>query len=78
MAFASAVAYCVPALITGGVVSRYAFCFVPLLSVAGAYVLAQFAIYDKKKRFITYIFSVVYILLISIALYIGAHPSLIL
>lgn len=78
MAFASAVAYCVPALITGGVVSRYAFCFVPLLSVAGAYVLAQFATYDKKKRFITYIFSVVYLLLISIALYIGAHPSLIL
>ena len=68
--FASAVAYCVPALITGGVVSRYAFCFVPLLSVAGAYVLANLAAYDRKQKHIVYIFSVVYILLISIALYI--------
>ena len=77
-AFASAVAYCVPALITGGVVSRYAFCFVPLLSIAGSYVLAHFATYNKKQKSICYIFAMAYLLLLSVALYIGSHPSVIL
>lgn len=78
IAFASAIAYCVPALITGGVVSRYAFCFVPLLSISGAYVLSCFTSYDKKQKNISYIFAIAYLLLVSLALYIGAHPSIIL
>ncbi|MBO7317629.1 MAG: hypothetical protein J6U43_02790, partial [Bacteroidales bacterium] len=78
LAFASAAAYCVPAFISGGVVSRYAFCFVPMLSIVGAYVLAHLVTYSKRRRKIAVAFAVVYVGLISIALYVGAHPSIIL
>ena len=77
MALASAVAYCVPAFVTGGVVSRYAFCFVPLMSVMGAYVMTRMATYKKSQRRVAVIFAIFYVLLLATALYVGAHPSLI-
>ena len=77
MALASAVAYCVPAFVTGGVVSRYAFCFVPLMSVMGAYVMTRMATYNKSQRRVVVIFAIFYVLLLATALYVGAHPSLI-
>lgn len=78
MALVSAMAYCVPALITGGVVSRYAFCFAPLLTVMGGYVLAHIATYNKWQKRVGVAFAVSYILLLSAALLVGANPSIIL
>ena len=78
MALVSAMAYCVPAFISGGVVSRYAFCFVPMLSVVGAYTLVHIHTYSKQYKRVAIPFTVAYVVLISIALYIGANPSVIL
>ena len=77
-ALVTAIAYCIPAFITGGAISRYAFCFVPLLSIMGGYVLAHIHTYDKKRKQVIYMLSATYFLLIGIALYIGANPSLII
>lgn len=78
MALVSAMAYCVPALITGGVVSRYAFVFAPLLTIMGGYVIAHIATYNKRQKRVGVVFAVSYILLLSVALLVGANPSIIL
>ncbi len=78
MALVSGMAYCVPALITGGVVSRYAFCFTPLLTIMGAYVLVQVRSYNRRQRRIAYVFVMSYTILLSVALLVGANPSIIL
>lgn len=76
-ALGAGIAYCIPAFISGGTVSRYAFCFVPLLSVVGAYVICR-ALRNKGERKPIAIFSILYIILVIVALYIAANPHIIL
>lgn len=76
-ALAAAISYCVPAFVTGGTVSRYAFCFVPFLAVMGGFALNRIRLQKPdRKHFL--VFSLIYIVLIVAALYIGAHPYLIM
>ncbi len=73
LATVSAVAYCIPAFITAGSVSRYAYCFVPFLSVMGGYVIHRI-VENRGERKAVGVFVSVYIVLISAALFIGANP----
>ncbi len=76
-ALAAAMAYCVPAFITGGTVSRYAFCFVPFLAIAGGYVINNFRFKQSEQRQLA-IFALLYFILVLFALFIGGHSYLIL
>lgn len=76
-ALAAAISYCVPAFITGGTISRYAFCFAPFLTIAGAYAVDQIRLHKKDRKHIL-VFTIMYTVLIIAALYIGAHPYLIM
>lgn len=76
-ALAAAASYCVPAFVTSGTVSRYAFCFVPFLAVMGAFALERIRSQKPdRKNFL--VFSLIYVVLIVAALFIGAHPYLIM
>lgn len=76
-ALAAAMAYCVPAFITGGTVSRYAFCFVPFLAIAGGYVINNFRFKQSEQKQLA-IFALMYFMVVMIALFIGGHSYLIL
>ena len=76
LATVAAVSYCVPAFITAGSVSRYAYCFVPFIAVMGGYVLYRIA-GEKQELKRMAVFAVVYIVLILSALFVGANPHLI-
>lgn len=76
-AIASVLAYCIPALITGGSISRYAFCLVPMLTIMGGYVVWDILQQGKLDRKVL-VFAVIYVVLISLALLVGANPHLIL
>ncbi len=76
LAIISAVAYCIPAFITAGSVSRYAYCFVPFLSIMGGYVVHRI-IKNHGERKKVGVFTLLYIVLITAALFIGANPHLI-
>ena len=73
----AAIAYCIPALITGGSISRYAFCFVPLLTIMGGYVIHNTLQQRKIERMVV-IFSGIYVALLALALVVGANPHIIL
>lgn len=75
LAFAAIVAYCIPAYMTAGAVSRYAYCFVPFLAVAGGYVLSV-VLYSRDELKRLGVFALVYVILIAAALFVGAHPRL--
>lgn len=75
LAVASAIAYCIPAFITAGSVSRYAFCFVPFLAMMGGYVL--YRVVDQREELKRMgVFAMIYVVLICAALFIGANPHL--
>lgn len=73
LAFAAAVAYCVPAFMTAGSVSRYAFCFVPFLTIVGGFVVSRL-LENREELKRLGIFALIYVIIITAALYIGAHP----
>lgn len=74
-ALVAAVAYCVPAFITAGSISRYAYCFVPFLAIMGGYVLMR--VLDNRSELKRMgVFALVYAVVIVAALFIGAHPQL--
>ena len=77
IATASLIAYCIPAFITAGSVSRYAFCFAPMLAIMGSYTI-HLLCFDNAQRKRFFIFATIYIVLLGIGLYIGAHPYLII
>ncbi len=76
-AVVSALAYCIPAFVTAGAISRYAYCFVPFLTIVGAYVIwyVKNNPQEYKKMLAC---AMIYTLLVTIALYIGANPYYIL
>lgn len=74
-ALVAAAAYCVPAFITAGAVSRYAFCFVPFLTIVGGYTLLR-VIDNRAELKRMGIFALLYAVMIVAALYIGAHPHI--
>ena len=78
LALLAAVSYCIPAFVTAGSVSRYAFCFVPYLAVVGGYVAWRVLHYNKREAKPVGVFAAIYAILIVVALYIGAHPQLII
>ncbi len=73
----AAISYCIPAYITAGTTSRYAYCFVPILAIMGGYVL--YSVLDNRRELNRLmVFAIIYIVLIIAALYLGAHPQVIL
>lgn len=69
----SAIAYVIPAFISAGAISRYAYCFVPFLSIIGAYTIHYIKVNRGERRKL-YIFAITYALLVAIVLFIGANP----
>lgn len=72
-AIVAAAAYCIPAYMTAGSVSRYAFCFVPFLAILGGFVMWRILDNrDELKRL--GVFAMIYAIVVSAALFIGANP----
>ena len=77
LALSAAVAYFIPAFMTAGSVSRYAYCFVPIVAILGGYTIWRI-IQHKNERKQLGMFAIIYSVLIIIALFIGANPHYIL
>lgn len=69
----SAVAYIIPAFISAGSISRYAYCFVPFLCIIGAYTI-YYLKENRGERKKLGIFAIVYSVLVAIVLFVGANP----